>query len=269
MKHAFPLYILLAAAPLCAFAQGTAPVPQTSQFSLCTSETPFLPLSSADPDRPGRSQVLIKMAARQMGIEIRNDFAPWKRCQALVERGIYDAMNITGYAGINPTIAVFPMRDGVPDTSKSVGSVPSVLYRRVGSKADFVGGRIVNTDKPVAVLVTRQVNMDAVKRAGGTSEDGAQTVAALAQKLIAGQVDLAASAETDLAELVATQYKGVLEAIPTPLIESHYFVVFSKQYFANHRAEAEAFWSEIAKTRTRPEYLRAIDGIALKSKNGT
>lgn len=231
------------------------------QFTLCTSETPFLPLSSVDPARPGRSQILLAMVEQRLGVSISHVVTPWKRCQLLVEQGTYDAMNITGYAGINRSIAVFPMRGGEADTSRSLGSVPSVLYRRVGSLADYQAGRIVNTDKPVAVLSARQVNMEAVARAGGTSEDGAKTVLALAQKLVAGHVDLAASAEPEFAELVATRFRGVLEALPTPLVESHYYVVFSKAYFANHSSEVERFWNEIAATKADPEYVRRVREI--------
>lgn len=231
------------------------------EFSLCTSETPFLPLSNVDPARPGRSQILIDMVAKKAGISIKHVVTPWKRCQLLVEQGIYDAMNVTGYAGINRTIAVFPFRDGGVDSKRSLGSVPSYLYRRIGDKANFTGGRIVQTDKPVAVLAGRQVNMDAIRTAGGTSEDGAKTVLALAQKLIAGQVDLAASAEPDFEELVATQYRGVLEALPTPLTESHYYVVFSHKYASSHAAEVEAFWNGLASTKADPEYLKKIANI--------
>lgn len=235
---------------------ATAQVPAASQLSVCTSETPFQPLSSADPATPGTSQILIERVAKTLGIAIRNEFSPWKRCQVLVERGISDALNIAGYSGINPQIAAFPMRGGRPDTLKSLGSVASILYRRVGTRADFISGRIVHTDKPVAVLAGRQVNMDAIARAGGTSDDGATTVAALAKKLVAGQVDLAVS-ELAFAEMVASQYPGVLEALPAPLVESHYYLAFSKQYYARHAAVAEAFWNGIAEARTGPGNKRA------------
>jgi len=102
------------------------------------------------------------------------------------------------------------------------------------------------------------LNKDAVSRAGGTSEDGAKTVLALAQKLVAGHSDLAASAEPDFPELVQTRYKGVLEALATPLTESSYYVVFSLQYFAAHQAEVERFWNAIATTKADPEYLDKI-----------
>lgn len=230
-----------------------------AQFSLCTSETPFLPISSVDPAHPGTAQVLVKMVAEKLGVTVNNVATPWKRCQVLVEQGIYDAMSITGYAGINPTIAIFPMQNGAPDKTKSLGSVPSVIYRRLGDKADFVDGKIINTAKPVAILAGRQVNMDAIKRAGANSEDGAKNVEALAQKLIARQADLAASAETEFATLVATRLKGVLEALPTPLIESHYYLVFSKQYFAHHQTEVESFWNEMSKVKNSPEYLGKIN----------
>jgi hypothetical protein len=228
------------------------------QFSLCTSETPFLPISSVDPISPGTAQVLITMVAHKLGVTVNDVANPWKRCQVLVEQGKYDAMNITGYAGINPSIAVFPMRNGAPDPAKSLGSIPSVIYRRVGAKADFVGGKFVRTDKPIAILAGRQVNKEAIQRAGGTSEDGAKTVQALAQKLITGQTDLVASAETELAQLVATQYQGVLEAVHHPLTESHYYLVFSKPYFEGHQAEAESFWNEMVKIKKSPAYLARI-----------
>jgi ABC-type amino acid transport substrate-binding protein len=251
-KHCRALFcalVLLASAT--AYAAG--------KFTLCTSETPFLPISSVDPSQPGTAQILIELVAKKLGISVTHIATPWKRCQVMVEQGLYDAMNITGYAGINPTIAVFPMANAAVDTNKSLGSVPTVLYRRVGTQADFVDGKFVGTGKPIAILAGRQVNKDAIERAGATSEDGAKTVQALAQKLLTGQVDMAASAETELVQLVDSQYHGVLEAVRTPLTESHYYLVFSKPYYQSHGAEVEAFWNEMARMKKSPEFLSRIN----------
>jgi ABC-type amino acid transport substrate-binding protein len=128
----------------------------------------------------------------------------------------------------------------------------------VGTQVDFVGGKFVGTSKPIAILAGRQVNKDAIERAGATTEDGAKSVQALAQKLITGQVDMAASAETELADLVDTQYRGVLEPVRAPLTESHYYLVFGKTYYQSHRAEAEAFWNEMARMKKSPDYLNLI-----------
>lgn len=235
--------------PLFAAAQA----PEAGRLSVCTSDTPDAVILEI-------TQTLIEPVAKARGIAVRNEFLPWRRCQTLVERGLFDAMNPAGYSGINPRIAAFPMRDGRPDTVKSLRSVKSILYRRVGTRADFASGRIVHTDKPVAVLNGRQVNMEAIRRAGGTSDDGAATVAALAKKLAAGHVDLAASEGPAFAELVASQYRGILEALPAPLAESHYYLAFSKQFYARHAAVAEAFWNGIAEARTRLGNKRTVHG---------
>lgn len=254
MKHVI-------AAALAVLVSSTANGREPVTFSLCTSETLSPTLSSTDPARPGRAQVLLSMVEKKTGITIQHVVAPWRRCQLLVERGVVDAVNTVGYAGINIGISVFPMRDGTADTARSLGSVPTLLFRRVGDQADFVDGKFVRTDKPIALLVGRQAAKEAVDRAGWEVDDGAKTVLALAQKLVARQVDLAATADPEFPHLIQTRFKGVLEALPTPLMDSHFYVAFSKQFYARHPEEAERFWNVLGATRIDPEYLRRVSTI--------
>ncbi len=236
-------------------------------FSLCTEDVPELPLSNPDPNHPGPAQQLIAMTARYTQITIRPISATWQTCQNLLKEGKVDALNIVGYAGININLGVFPMKDGKLDTSKALGTIPTTLFRRVGTDVDFVKCRFVNLKTPVGVLNSYQVNSLNTGKEGGIVDDKSYTVQSLARRLAAGKLDLIA-ADASLVELVNKNYAGKLEPLAHLLANDHYFLVFSPIYYSANKKQVEAFWNELARVRQSAEYNALIKSNGSEPKPG-
>lgn len=230
--------------------------PVVKKFSLCTEDQPFFPHTSPDPTTPGHAQILVEMVAKNLGVTIEHRIEPWRRCQATVEEGKVDAINCAGYAGINTKISTFPMTGKEPSPTKAIAVTPTVLYRKVGSKADLVNGKLVNLTEPVAVSAGHQVNMTAIVAAGGRPE-GAKTMDQNIRKLLADRVGLVAG-DGELIELAEKTYAGKLERISTPLVNSNYYLAFSNRFYRENKEFVEKFWSEIEKVRKSPDYLKRI-----------
>lgn len=225
---------------------GDARAEPSSQFSLCTPDVLALPLTSPDPANPGSAQILINNAAAKLGITVQDIIAPWHRCAVMLEHGKYDAASLMAYVGNNQTIAVFPLANGKPDTSKALGYDKTFILRRVNTPANFVDGKFVNNTKPVAVMAGRVGPRLTVQRAGATVDEGAKDAPALLNKLISGEVDLVLAAAPPAAiERATSQYHGLLEVLPTSLETNYYYLVFSKPFYAAHRELAERFWEEL------------------------
>jgi len=227
-------------------------------FSVCLEDELFVPLTNPDLTKPGHAQILMDMVAQSLGVKITYEIAPWKRCQASVGNGIYDAVLGAGYAGINVQIAVFPMlSEGKPDSAKAVGSVKTMLYRRKGSKADYVNGSFINLNAPVGITSGYQVNMVAVTKGGAQYYDGAKTVEQQVKMLLIDRVAMVAG-EPAFTTLVNEKYRDKIESLPVPLSEAHYYLVFSNKYYDSQKDNVDTFWREIARVKNSAEYKRRI-----------
>lgn len=217
-------------------------------FRLCTETQPALPLSNLDQQAPGPAQRYLAETARRTQARIEHVAALWEECLNRLRLGEVDATNVTGYAGVNIELAAFPMQGDRPDSQRAIGVIPTHLYRRVGSAANYVDGRFVDVKTAVGVLAGFQVNSIAVAQAGGTPDDDSQTVEALARRLVAGRLDMVAADES-LQRLIDRQYAGKLERLPTPLRMEHHYVVFRKAFYHQHRDAVEQFWTVLGQVR--------------------
>lgn len=237
---------------------GSAASFHANAFSVCTENEAFPPLTNAGRTPLGHSDILIEDAAKNLGVALNIKAAPWKRCQNEVENGDVDAILATSYAGKNIQISVFPMVSaGVPDSTKGIGSTKTYLYRRVGSKADFVNGKFVNLTSPVGILPGYQAVNEAVTKGGAQVDEGAKTVDQQAQKMINSRLDMVA-ADIAFVKLVDEKYKDQLEPIPSLLMEASYYLSFSSKYYNAHKADVEKFWTEMAKVKASPAYKAKI-----------
>ena len=146
---------------------------------------------------------------------------------------------------------------GVPDSAKAIGSTKTYLYRRIGTKADFVNGKFVNLATHVGISPGYQAVTEAVTKGGAQVEESAKTVEQQAQKLLSGRLDLVA-ADVAFVKLVDEKYKDKLEPVPALLTEAFYYLAFSSKYYNAHKTDAETFWTEIAKVRASPAYKAKI-----------
>ena len=243
-----------------AAALALLPVAATAMV-VCVEDEPFLPMSNAGLEPPGHGQILIREVVRKQGVPLRIVLAPWKRCQALVAAGTYDATLAAAYAGRNIELLAFPMRaPGIPDGAKATGSATTYLYRRKGTPADYVNGRFVRLSGPVGVTSGFQASTETVLKGGGQVYDGAKSADQLAKMLLAGRLELVA-AEQAFVILAREKYRDELEALQAILHETDYYLAFSPAFYKAQRELVEKVWSEMATVRHSAAYMELLSRL--------
>ena len=110
--------------------------------------------------------------------------------------------------------------------------------------SNFDGKVFSNVSKPVGVPGgTKVVILEAQKF--GRVDDSAKTDEQNIQKLLDGQIDLLAGYSFDLKVLIDSKYKDKVEILPVPLLETFYYLAFSKKFTATNKDFAEKVWDEI------------------------
>jgi len=230
-------------------------------FEMCVEEQPLIPLSNAGKEPQGHAEILVKEAARNLGIAVTEAVAPWVRCEKMVASGFYDAaLNMT-FAGQNPGIAIFPMTPaGPPDTDKSVGRYTSQLFRRIGSTADLIDGGFINTAKPVGIQAGYQLHRELIQKAGWTVLEIPNDANQMAEMLAGGRVDLLVG-DYAVQRVVETKYKNQIEPLPSLFSDSVVYLVFSRKYYQANQDAVERLWTEIAHVRNSRSYQDEISAI--------
>jgi polar amino acid transport system substrate-binding protein len=230
-------------------------------FEMCVEDQPLIPLSNAGKQPHGQAEILVKEAARNLGIPVRETIAPWVRCNRMMESGAYDAtLNMT-FAGKNPAIGMFPMTPaGIPDTDKAVGRYTSQLFRRIGSAADFVDGIFVNTPKPVGIQAGYQLHRELILKAGWTALEIPNDANQMAEMLVGRRVDLIVG-DYAVQRVVETKYKTQIEPLPALFSDSVVYLAFSRKFYQANRDMVERLWAEIARVKNSREYQDEISAI--------
>lgn len=220
-----------------------------TSFTACVDDRPWFPYTNPNLRNPGIMQVLTDSVADDLGVTVEVVALPWKRCLESLRSGKIDAMIGGADLPFTRELAVFPKHGSEADTNRSLGTARIMLVKRSGSDVDWNGKEFINLLKPVAVAMGTQMMITAVETASGISDQGGKTDDQNLRKLIQNRVDLMAGYEYDLKDLIEKSYPGVVTVIPQPLVETHYYLAFSKQFYSRNSQLAEVFWNRIATDR--------------------
>lgn len=207
---------------------------------------------------------LINRAAKAVGLTVRYDPLPWKRCLASTRAGQVDGAIGASYLPERKEFAVYPGGDTL-DISKRLNLDRYVLVKPKGSPVQWNGKSFSGIHNKVGIPLGYSIGKF-LTQAGLTLDDASLSVVDLTQKLAAGRVDAAAVLVGEINTVFQhhPQLKQQLEVLPIPLEEKPYFVIFSKTFYEQHRATAEAFWQAVEKVRNSAEY-KALERQALRS----
>ncbi|MES2744693.1 MAG: hypothetical protein V4655_04660 [Bdellovibrionota bacterium] len=222
-----------------------------SSISACIDERPWIPYTNPDLEKPGTMQILVAYASRDLNVRLKVEALPWKRCLADVRSGRIDAAIGASDAPFILQFAEFPRLIGseTSDTNRSLGTARIMLVKRIESSIDWDGATLTHLKKPIGTAMGTQAMRTAVLKFGGEVDDAARTDDQNLRKLLLDRVDLMAGYEFDLEEIIRTSYEGKVAILSTPLLESHYYLAFSKTFYRKHPALAETFWNKIANLR--------------------
>jgi polar amino acid transport system substrate-binding protein len=239
-----------------AFAAAAAPAAAVT-LRLCTDEHSRLPYIT--PQGTGMADLLIREAARELGITLELRPAPITRCREEVRVNAVDGYPIVPYSPSVREFMAFPMHGNEPDASRAIGNIRLLIFRRVGTLAAWDGARFTQLTTPVLVPSGSVLSQDRLTQMGVPQENTARGLEANFQKLLAGRAELAMGSEfTGNVLMGQPQYAGKIEALPAPFADEPFYLGVSKRFHDANADLMEKLWNAMARLRKSPAYQQAM-----------
>ncbi|MFB9246191.1 hypothetical protein IV454_00910 [Massilia antarctica] len=229
------------AAPASASAREHGPT-----LRLCVDERSHLPFITSD--GKGTAGELIRLAARESGVQVVFYGAPVTRCREEIRAGVADGFPTAPYTPSLLPFMSFPMRAGVPDGARAVMVARAMVFRRKGSAVGWNGERFTDRTLPVLVPFGSVLLVDRLRAMGVPMDDKGKTLDLIFSKLAAQRGDVAIGAEfSGLDHLAEPRFADQLEMLPLPFSQESYFLGISSAWYGAHAAEVERLWDAIGR----------------------
>ena len=220
---------------------------------LCTDEHSHLPFIT--PTGEGTSDLLIREAAREAGVDVEFRAAPITRCREEIRVGAADGFPTTPYTPSLLGFVAFPMNGEQIDPSRAVNTTRAMVFRRIGSAADWDGERFTRLTTSVLVPFGSVLLVDRLKNMNVPIDDSGKTLSANFTKMLAGRAELAVGSEYSGRALMAQpQFAGRIETLAAPITDEPYYLGVSKRYYDANPQAVQKIWEAIARIRHTPAY---------------
>src|SRR3954467_6087209 len=123
-------------------------------------------------EKPGVTVELIRLAAKDIGIEPVFVRAPWRRCMELLKEGEVDAVINGSYSSARTGFWAFPMQGEKPDDGRKSHVWAYTLYRKKGSQVAWDGSKFSNVDGPLGTPLGYSIVADLKKMNLEVDESG-------------------------------------------------------------------------------------------------
>lgn len=215
-----------------------------------------------DWQKPGITLEVLQRIEQRLGLEFDYRRLPWARCLKMVENDQAQAIFHSSFKPERAQYGAYPMRDGQLDTSRSLMTLSYVLYKRKDSNLDWDGQNLSGLNGPIATGIKYAI-VDDLKKLGAPVREASSTLSQL-RMLAKGRVAGVANLETITDPVLRLHQDefGDIVKLTTPLTSRPYFLMFSKQFYAEHTELAEAIWNEIQQIRDSGEYDRIAEQYA-------
>jgi len=226
---------------------------QARTVSLCLAERELLPVSSARFEAPG--QYLARLAIEHQGDRAVFTALPWRRCVAGVRNQQFDGAIGVVVTESFLTYMHFPMAEGAPDPSKSLGNIVFVAMRPVGSSASWDGGRFRNVTRPVLYNSAAQAIQDKLTQLGVPKNSDTPQEERMMEIMLSGRADIAVGREDAVVPLAESPaFRGRIEVLPRPFVSTPTYLAFRRTIWESDPMYVEAIWSDIARQRAAPDW---------------
>ncbi len=216
--------------------------------------------TAIDPEKPGLTVELLRMASELANVPIELSRTPWQRGLYLIEAGQADAIFASSYVEDRLRFGVYPMRNGQPDTSRKLFDQSYRLYVRAGSGVGWDGKALTHLQAPVGATPGYAV-VPVLRAMGVTVVEESSHIANL-RKLAAGRIDAYAELDTHVRPLLQgnpLEFGSIVELSP-PVLTKPYYLMFSKIFYARAPDVAERLWDAIAVVNDSPAYQDLLHG---------
>jgi polar amino acid transport system substrate-binding protein len=235
---------------LAACGSGAAAAKDT--VTLCFERQDVLPWRTLDGG--GLNFELLKLVAARLDIVFDYQSMPWKRCLEQLKANQVNGAFAVSFNPSRMALWEYPGKNPA-DASKRMHIDRYVLIRRKGAPIGWDGKAFSHVDGAVGIQLGYSVG-DFLRGLNIPVDEGSQRASELAQKLVAGRVAGAAMGGSDAAALMASPLGARLEALPIPLIEKPYFLVFSHDMVASRPQLASRIWKGVEEARNSPAYKK-------------
>lgn len=236
---------------------GACRAAEAPLMQICTGDVDAYPWQMSD--RPGLLMHLMQMVEQRVGGRFAITAKPWKRCLLELRSGDVHAAFKSSYSPERAAEGiVFPMLGDRPDAAKRMLMDSYSLFRLKGSPVEW-DGRQLKADGVVGAQTGFSI-VAQLRALGATVDDGTRLAPVSLQKLLAGRVVAVAlqTQEGDTRLAQNPEFAARIERIQPVLTEKPYFLVYSRQFFAQHENHARAIWDAIAQVRESAEFRALV-----------
>lgn len=229
-------------------------------MTLCVSDRPAAPLMF--PDHDGQAQYLARAGARAAGVEPSFVVLPWRRCIEAVRAGQVDG--VLGAQAFNAykEFMRFPLKNGLPDRSFSVGIDTWVFVTRADQPLRWDGKTLSGLNTPVSYPSGVNVVRLMLDELGIRNSDTAKTALQLMHMLKASRFQAVVIRESDAQGFLAQNEFISLRIVAPAFLLSDAYLVFSNQYADSHPAVVTATWEAIRRIRSSREWSELAPTLA-------
>lgn len=236
---------------------GASHAAEAPQMQICTGDDDAYPWQMNE--RPGLLMHLMQMVEQRVGGRFTITAKPWKRCLLELRSGDVHAAFKSSYSPERAAEgAVFPMLGDRPDAAKRMLMDSYSLFRLKGSHVEW-DGRQLRADGVIGAQTGFSI-VAQLRALGATVDDGTRLAPVSLQKLLAGRVVAVAlqTQEGDTRLAQNPEFAARIERVQPVLTEKPYFLVYSRQFFAQHEDHARAIWDAIALARESAEFRQLV-----------
>lgn len=225
----------------------------TITINLCQSDEGDYPWTL--PDRPGLNNLLIDRAAHRTGVTVRFHPMPWSRCLLKTSQGSMDGIVAASYRAERLRIGAYPLRDGLPDAERRLMRNRYLLFRRKDDTGVQWDGRRLQIDGIVGVQTGYSIT-STLKQHGAMISQRERLPIPLLDALVDGSLRAitltAGEGERLLTDIPA--YGRTVEAMPIPLAEKDFYLVFSHRFQQKYPALTERLWLAVSKEQKSADW---------------
>ncbi|WP_147819610.1 substrate-binding periplasmic protein [Salidesulfovibrio onnuriiensis] len=194
-------------------------------------------------EKPGLSVELMVMTARRLGINLKLQRMPWKRCKYMLQHGLAEGMFHTSYDEERTQYALYPMKNGSPDPSRAVFSQSYYFYTTKTDHVDWDGMELRNLGaRPVGISMGYSIANDLQELGIRYVEfvDQETSLVSLVEGRVAAVADLGTM--TDPIIKASSRRFQTVRKLDPPLRTKPYFLVFSRKLGLEDPPLADLFW---------------------------
>ena len=223
------------------------------QLRVCIPDVDLAPLTFVDHD--GQAQDLIRRAAAAQGWAVKFEPVPVRRCLAGLVSGRYDAAAPIAATLSNQATMAFPLLAGKLDERSALSEVVGVVYRAVGSSANWDGHGFSGLHTPVLFYAGARSVAERLRALQVAGDDSAKSTYQMAKMLLHGRAQLAVGVADDVQLLRQNpEFAKRIEVLPEPFMRTQVFMAVNLQFYAEQRDSIDALWAAIGQLRAAPEW---------------